>query len=89
MSASYDGRDVLPWMQPEGAGDTLPVGTRLCTFTDYHRAPEGTVIRLGRKGGTGYMYTKRGGSFWPDDGGPGLTPYGLENRPSYVTGVEL
>lgn len=86
---TFDGNEVLPWMQPEGQGDALPVGTRLYTFTDYHKAPEGTIIRLGRKNGTGFTYTKRDRAFWPEDGGPGLTTYGLENRASYVIGVAL
>jgi len=66
----------------------LPIGTRLYKYSDYNRAPEGTIIRLGRKGGTGHVYTKRGDAFWPDDTAPGITPYGLENRPAYVIGVE-
>lgn len=88
------GEDVLPWLQPEGTL-TLTPGARLYTYSDYHGAPEGTVIRLGRKGGAGELLRKRGSTWWSVEGSsaPGLTAYGLENRVSYVehmhTGFEV
>lgn len=81
-----DGITVLPWFAAVSE-TAIPVGTRLFSFSDYHRAPEGTVIRLGRKNGSGEVLVRRGNAWWgpdPKSTVPGLTAYGLENRASYV-----
>lgn len=80
-----DGQDVLPWFQPEHES-TLEPGTRMVSFADYHRAPQGTRIRLGRRGGIGQVLIKIGDAWRPEgnDSEPGLTAYGLEKRVSHV-----
>lgn len=80
----HDGRDILPWFQPESAGAVLEVGTRLYTFSDYNSAPKDTRVRMGRKNGSGEIMIKQGSAWESEEGGPRLTAYGMENRPSYV-----
>lgn len=83
------GVDVLPWFQPESAV-RLEHGTRLCSFLDYHTAPQGTRVRLGRKGGVGQVLIKVGDAWRPEgaDDQPGLTAYGAEGKPGYVEWAE-
>lgn len=83
-TVQHDWRMVLPWFQSENV-EHVAAGTRFKGFVDYHVAPQGTCVRLGRRNGVGQVLIKRGDA-WHAEGSsePALTAYGLENRVSHV-----
>ena len=84
-TVSRDWRMVLPWFQSENT-EHVAAGTRFYGFVDYHVAPQGTKVRLGRRNGIGQLLIKHGESWYPDGirDSISFTAYGMENRVSHV-----
>lgn len=83
--------DVRDWVAPVSA-TPIAIGVRLSSYADYHSAPEGTVIRLGKRDGVGQRLVKVEDDSWVPEydranegySGPAWSSDTLEGQASYV-----